>query len=417
MEKEISLIEQAKAAHLAANKLAGISTQVKNEALLKMAAILESRQRQILAENKIDLSNGRSKELSTALLDRLMLDEERLHQIATGLRQIAGLDDPIGNGLMEMKRPNGLDIRAVRVPLGVVGVVYEARPNVTADVIGLCIKSGNAVILRGGSEAIRTNTVMSYMLASTAYAAGIPEGAIQFITSTSHESVSELLKLSEYIDLIIPRGGRKLIDYVTKNSLVPVIQTGAGLCHAFVDKSADEKMAAEIVINAKTSRPAVCNTVETLLVHQDIAASFLPKIVKNLKDHNVELRGCVRTRSICPDVAEASEKDWATEYDDLILAIKVVDNLDEAIDHINKYGTKHSEVIVTNDYQSICAFQQKIDAAAVYVNASTRFTDGFEFGFGAEIGISTQKLHARGPMGLKALTTMKYLIEGNGQIR
>ncbi|TCS78748.1 glutamate-5-semialdehyde dehydrogenase [Pectinatus cerevisiiphilus] len=417
MEKTLSLNDQAKAARLAANELIGLSTLEKNKALQEMADALEHRQKLILSENKIDLANGRNKNLSSAMLDRLMLNEERIHQITNGLRQIAALPDPIGSGLMEMKRPNGLDIRAVRVPLGVIGIIYEARPNVTADVAGLCIKSGNAVLLRGGSEAINTNKIISSILATAASSAGMPEGAIQFIESTDRGAITELLHLRKYIDVIIPRGGSSLIKYVVENSTVPVIETGAGICHAFVDKSADKEMAADIIVNAKTSRPAVCNTIETLLVHQDIAKDFIPFIVAKLAACNVELRGCERTRAIYPDMAEATEDDWSTEYHDLILSIKVVDDINAAIKHINTYGTKHSEVIITNEYTSAQLFQQKIDASAVYVNASTRFTDGFEFGFGAEIGISTQKLHARGPMGLNALTTMKYLINGNGQVR
>lgn len=417
MEKTLSLNDQAKAARLAANELIGLSTLEKNKALQEMADALEHRQKLILSENKIDLANGRNKNLSSAMLDRLMLNEERIHQITNGLRQIAALPDPIGSGLMEMKRPNGLDIRAVRVPLGVIGIIYEARPNVTADVAGLCIKSGNAVLLRGGSEAINTNKIISSILATAASSAGMPEGAIQFIESTDRGAITELLHLRKYIDVIIPRGGSSLIKYVVENSTVPVIETGAGICHAFVDKSADKEMAADIIVNAKTSRPAVCNTIETLLVHQDIAKDFIPFIVAKLAACNVELRGCERTRAIYPDMAEATEDDWSTEYHDLILSIKVVDDINAAIKHINTYGTKHSEVIITNEYTSARLFQQKIDASAVYVNASTRFTDGFEFGFGAEIGISTQKLHARGPMGLNALTTMKYLINGNGQVR
>ncbi|MDQ0203022.1 glutamate-5-semialdehyde dehydrogenase [Pectinatus haikarae] len=417
MENTLLLNEQAGAAQAAVNELAGLSTLEKNKALSDMADTLEHRQRLILAENQIDLTNSRNKNLSAAMLDRLMLNEERIHQIADGLRKIAALPDPVGSGLMEVKRPNGLDIRAVRVPLGVVGIIYEARPNVTADVVGLCIKSGNAVLLRGGSEAVNTNKIISSMLAAAAYSAGVPEGSIQFIDPTDRSLVTEMLHLRKYIDVIIPRGGSNLIKYVVDNSTVPVIETGAGICHAFIDKSADKDMAANIVINAKTSRPAVCNTIETLLVHRDIAKDFLPLIADKLSKYNVEMRGCERTRAFCPDMAPAGEEDWATEYHDLILSIKLVDDINAAVSHINTYGTKHSEVIVTNDYASAQFFQNKIDAAAVYVNASTRFTDGFEFGFGAEIGISTQKLHARGPMGLNALTTMKYLINGSGQIR
>ena len=415
--ENMSLNAQAESAYNASHKLAVLSAAKKNKALLAMADILEHKQNLILSENEIDLSDGRSKNLSSSLLDRLMLNEERIHQIADGLRQIAMLPDPIGSGIMETKRPNDLDIRAVRVPLGVIGIIYEARPNVTADVIGLCIKSGNAVVLRGGSEAIHSNKVISSILASAAYEAGVPEGAVQFVETTDRGAVTDMLHLRKYIDVIIPRGGSSLIKYVVENSTVPVIETGAGVCHAFVDKTADRKMAADIVINAKTSRPAVCNTIETLLIHNDIAAEFVPFIAEELAKHKVELRGCKRTRAICPSIIEATEEDWSTEYHDLILSVKIVDNIHDAIAHINKYNTKHSEVIITNDYHNALIFQKEVDAAAVYVNASTRFTDGFEFGFGAEIGISTQKLHARGPMGLNALTTTKYLINGTGQIR
>nr|WP_231036491.1 glutamate-5-semialdehyde dehydrogenase [Pectinatus sottacetonis] len=411
------MLEQAKAAYNASQELSVISTLAKNKALLNMADTLEHRQKLILSENLLDLNDGRDKNLSDSLLDRLMLNEERIHQIANGLRQIASLPDPIGSGIMQMKRPNNLDIRAIRVPLGVIGVIYEARPNVTADVIGLCIKSGNSVILRGGLEAIHSNKIISSMLASAAYKNGIPEGSIQFIKNTNRQSVTDMLKLRQYIDVIIPRGGSGLINYVIKNSTVPVIETGAGICHAYVDSSADKTMAANIIINAKTSRPAVCNTIETLLIHKDIASNFVPFIIDKLQKQNVEIRGCTRTRAIYPEIKEAVEEDWSTEYHDLIISIKIVDSLADAITHINKYNTKHSEVIITQDYSNACTFQRKTDAAVVYVNASTRFTDGFEFGFGAEIGISTQKLHVRGPMGLNALTTMKYLINGNGQIR
>lgn len=417
MENELSLKGQAQAAHTAAAELAGLSSLTKNKALTAMADALEDRRDLILSENKTDLADGRQKHLSEAMLDRLMLNEERIHQIALGLRQIASLPDPIGSGLMETIRPNGLDIRAIRVPLGVIGVIYEARPNVTADVAGLCLKAGNAVILRGGSEAINTNRIISSMLSSAAYHAGIPEGSVQFVSETSRGVVAQMLHLRKYIDVIIPRGGSGLIQYVVENSTVPVIETGAGVCHAYVDKSADKDMAARIIINAKTSRPAVCNTIETLLVHQDIAPEFLPFITQQLSKYKVELRGCERARSIVPAMQEATEEDWSAEYHDLILSVKVVDNIKAAINHINTYGTRHSEVIITKDYDAARLFQKNVDASTVYINASTRFTDGFEFGFGAEIGISTQKLHARGPMGLNALTTIKYLVNGSGQIR
>ncbi len=414
------LLKQAQAAHQASRELAAASTIQKNKTLLKMADMLEKETPTILKENNIDLENGRRKKLSTAMLDRLMLNEMRIHTMAEGLREIASLDDPIGEGIVETVRPNGLDIRAIRVPLGVVGIIYEARPNVTSDSIGLCLKSGNAVILRGGSEAIHSNTIISNILMRTAYQEGIPEGAIQFVNSTDRKAVHDMLQLRDYIDVVIPRGGAGLINFVLANSTVPVIETGAGICHAFVDSFADFDIATKIVINAKTSRPAVCNTIETLLVHKDIAPTFLPHIIAELQKHHVEVRGCQRVLELCPeftDLVPATEQDWATEYHDLIISIKVVDSLADAVNHINTFNTRHSEVIVTNNYTNAHYFQKYVDAAVIYVNASTRFTDGYEFGFGAEIGISTQKLHVRGPMGLHALTTMKYMVDGNGQIR
>lgn len=417
MENILSVKEQAHAAYTASHQLATISTEEKNKALLEMADALEHRCNLILAENQIDLTNGRKKNLTASTLDRLMLNEERIKQIADGLRQIVSLPDPIGSGISEFRRPNGLDIRAIRVPLGVVGVIYEARPNVTADVIGLCIKSGNAIVLRGGSEAIHTNKIISSMLAAAAYTAGIPAGSIQFIETQDRQAVADMLKLRQYIDVIIPRGGKGLINYVIENSTMPVIETGAGVCHAYVDSSANMEMAGNIIINAKTSRPAVCNTIETLLINKAIAETFVPFIIDKLQAANVTIKGCPQVKVLCPNIEDAVEADWSTEYHDLVISLKIVDTLDDAITHINTYNTKHSEVIITENYQNARIFQQKVDAAAVYVNASTRFTDGFEFGFGAEIGISTQKLHARGPMGLTALTTMKYLIDGNGQIR
>jgi glutamate-5-semialdehyde dehydrogenase len=382
-----------------------------------MADVLEKRSGMIIAENEKDIEDGRKKDLKRSYLDRLMLNEDRIREMAEGLRQTATLPDPVGQGVYSTIRPNGLEIRKIKVPLGVIGIIYEARPNVTADAAGLCLKSGNAVILRGGSEAIRSNLVISSLLAKAAYEAGIPEGAMQFIDTTDRKAVDCMLHLNNYIDVIIPRGGAGLIHNVVENSSVPVIQTGTGICHTFVDASADLTMAVNISVNAKTSRPAVCNAMETLLVHEDIAAEFLPLVNAAMKEKQVEMRGCEKARGYCPDMVAATEEDWATEYGDLILSVKVVADIDEAIKHITKYNTGHSETIVTNDYNNAHKFQRRVDAAAVYVNASTRFTDGFEFGFGAEIGISTQKLHARGPMGLDELTSTKYLIYGEGQIR
>lgn len=417
----MSLEEEIKAkavmAQHAAIELAVLSTEVKNQALLAMADALLKRQELILTENLKDLEMARQKGIKRSMLDRLMLNEDRIAQMAEGLRQTAALPDPIGQGCSSTRRPNGLDIRKVRVPLGVIGIIYEARPNVTADAAGLCLKSGNAVLLKGGSEAISSNLAIVSVLMKAAYTAGIPEGALQFVDSTDREAVQHMLRLNGHLDVIIPRGGRSLIKAVVEHSSVPVIETGSGVCHTFVDASADLAMATAIAINAKTTRPAVCNAMETLLVHEAIAPSFLPLVVAEMKAKGVEIRGCEKTRSYVPDILAATEEDWAEEYGDLILSVKVVRDIDEAIAHITKYNTKHSEAIVTKDYDNARKFQQRVDAAAVYVNASTRFTDGFEFGFGAEIGISTQKLHARGPMGLEELTSTKYLIYGEGQVR
>lgn len=409
--------EKAKRANSAAKELANLSVNSKNYALLVMADALEEHVEKILQANDQDLANGVVKNLGKPLLDRLMLDETRIKAMAEGLRQTAGLPDPIGEGIGTICRPNGLEIQKVRVPLGVIGIIYEARPNVTVDAIGLCLKSGNAVLLRGGSEAIKSNMAIVDILTAAAYDAGIPVGAIGFIDHTEREAVNVMLKLNQYIDVIIPRGGAGLIKTVIENSTVPVIETGTGVCHTYIDKSADLKMACEIALNAKISRPAVCNTMETLLVHEKIADAFLPSMIAAFNAESVEIRGCEKTKEYDEAIIQATEEDWSTEYGDLILSVKVVATIDEAIEHINKYNTKHSEAIITNDYNNARKFQKEVDAAAVYVNASTRFTDGFEFGFGAEIGISTQKLHARGPMGLEALTSTKYLICGNGQIR
>lgn len=409
--------EKAKRANSAAKELANLSVNSKNYALLVMADALEEHVEKILQANDQDLANGVVKNFGKPLLDRLMLDETRIKAMAEGLRQTATLPDPIGEGIGTIRRPNGLEIQKVRVPLGVIGIIYEARPNVTVDAIGLCLKSGNAVLLRGGSEAIKSNMAIVDILTAAAYDAGIPVGAIGFIDHTEREAVNVMLKLNQYIDVIIPRGGAGLIKTVIENSTVPVIETGTGVCHTYIDKSADLKMACEIALNAKISRPAVCNTMETLLVHEKIADAFLPNMIAAFNAESVEIRGCEKTKEYDEAIIQAKEEDWSTEYGDLILSVKVVATIDEAIEHINKYNTKHSEAIITNDYNNARKFQKEVDAAAVYVNASTRFTDGFEFGFGAEIGISTQKLHARGPMGLEALTSTKYLICGNGQIR
>ena len=417
MDIQAEVRKKAEAAKAASYKLGTLSTKVKNEALLAMAHALEQRSSMILAANAQDLEEARQKGVKRSYLDRLMLDENRIADMAEGLRQTAALPDPIGQGDYSTVRPNGLEIRRVRVPLGVVGIIYEARPNVTADALALCLKSGNAVLLRGGSEAIRSNIAISSLLAEEAYKHGIPEGAIQFIDFTDREAVGVMTHLTGLLDVIIPRGGAGLIKRVVEDSSVPVIETGTGVCHTYVDESADLQMALDIAINAKTSRPSVCNAMETLLVHKNVAEKFLPMLYEGMAAKKVELRGCDKARAICPEMQTAEEADWSTEYGDLILSVKVVDDTAAAIAHINRYNTGHSETIVTRDLVNAARFQKEVDAAAVYVNASTRFTDGFEFGFGAEIGISTQKLHARGPMGLMELTSSKYLIMGEGQIR
>ena len=417
MDLHDTIVKQAETAKSASRRLAVLPSPIKNRALEAMACALEDGAALILEANAADLEAARAKKIKKSFLDRLMLDEGRIHSMAEGLRQTAALPDPVGEGEWETVRPNGIEIRRVKVPIGVIGIVYEARPNVTADAAALCMKSGNAVLLRGGSEALRSNRVISSLLAKAAYDAGIPEGALQFIDSDDREAVGEMMKLKGLLDVIIPRGGAGLIQRIVRESQVPVIETGAGICHTYVDEGADLDMAVRIAVNAKTSRPSVCNAMETLLVHEKEAKEFLPRVAAELRERKVELRGCERTRGVLSDIEAATEDDWSTEYDDLILSIRVVRDMDEAIEHINRYNTGHSETIVTRDIQRAHRFQREVDAAAVYVNASTRFTDGFEFGFGAEIGISTQKLHARGPMGLNELTSTKYLIYGEGQVR
>lgn len=417
MDIQKTMMEKAQAAKAASHKMAILSSSVKNDALMEMANALEKRAELVLEANAADLEEARGKGLKRSYLDRLMLNEGRIQQMAEGLRQTAALPDPIAQGDYSTVRPNGLEIRRVRVPIGVIGIIYEARPNVTADATALCLKSGNAVILRGGSEAIRSNTAIASLLSKAAVKMGIPEGAVQFVDFPNREAVDAMTHMRGLLDVIIPRGGAGLIQHIVTNSTVPVIETGTGVCHTFVDETADFDMAIKIAVNAKTSHPSVCNAMETLLVHEAIAPEFLPKLSWAMGEKHVEMRGDERAREICPEMKEATEEDWSTEYGDLILSIKVVSDLDAAIAHINKYNTGHSETIVTENLANAHRFQKEVDAAAVYVNASTRFTDGFEFGFGAEIGISTQKLHARGPMGLEALTSTKYLIYGEGQVR
>ena len=408
---------KAQAAKQAAAKLAVTSTAVKNAALLAMAAALEAQQSEILAANERDMTAAAAKGMKSSMLDRLKLTAERISGMADGLRQVAGLADPVGNVIDGKTLPNGLHITKIRVPLGVIGIIYEARPNVTADAAGLCLKSGNAVILKGGSEAMESNKTVAAILAQAAEGAGVPADSIQFIDTSDRQAVQDLIHMNGLVDVVIPRGGAGLIQAVVRNASVPVIETGAGVCHTYVDKDADVEMAMKIAFNAKVQRPSVCNAMETLLVHKDIADKFLPMMLTMYNSSAVEICGDEAVQEYSGQVHPVTEEDWSTEYGDLRLSVKIVDSIEEAMAHIAKYGTGHSECIVTNNYQAAQLFQYTVDAAAVYVNASTRFTDGNEFGFGAEIGISTQKLHARGPMALPELTSTKYLINGNGQVR
>ena len=406
----------AKKAKEASYKIALSSTTVKNDALTYMAQALEDMKDDIISANQEDVSNARKNGLKESLIERLTLTEQRISGMIEGLLTLVDLPDPVGGGTI-IKRPNGLTLLKERVPLGVIGIIYESRPNVTSDAAGLCIKSGNAVILRGGSEAINSNKAIVKALCSGLKRSGLPESCIQLIEDTDRERIQELFKMRDYVDVIIPRGGGALIKNVVENSKIPVIETGEGNCHIYVDEFADLPMAKKILINAKTSRPSVCNAAEKLLVHEKIAKDFLPDALLKLQKLGVEIRGCERTRKIYPNAIPIKDEDWPMEYLDFIIGVKVVDSIDEAIEHINRFGTRHSEAVVTKDYERANKFLAGVDAACVYVNASTRFTDGGEFGMGAEIGISTQKLHARGPMGLEELTTTKYLILGNGQIR
>ncbi|WP_460292914.1 glutamate-5-semialdehyde dehydrogenase [Clostridium tertium] len=413
----LSIYELGKRAKEASYDLGIAATTEKNKALESMAIALINNTNEIIKANKEDLDGAVQKGTSKAMLDRLSLNESRIEDMAKGLRELIALEDPIGEVIEMWKRPNGLQIGKQRVAMGVIGIIYEARPNVTCDAAGLCLKTGNAVILRGGSEAINSNKAIVKILANAIKEAGLPEFSVQLVEDTSRETALEMMKLNEYIDVLIPRGGAGLIQTVVKNATVPVIETGVGNCHIYVDEDCDFDMARDIIINAKTSRPAVCNAAEKMIINENIANEFLPIIVKALREKNVEIIGDEKVKSLINDVKEASDADWSKEYLDYIIGAKIVKNVDEAINHINKYGSGHSEAIVTNSYKNSQKFLNKVNAAAVYVNASTRFTDGSEFGFGAEIGISTQKLHARGPMGLKELTTIKYIIYGNGQVR
>ncbi len=411
------LNKSASCAKEASMVLAGLSSEKKNEVLTLMAGALMDNKETIIRANKKDLKNARGEKLSAAFIERLTVSEKRINEMAQSMLEISKLQDPVGKDIKAWSRPNGLLISKVRVPIGVILIIYESRPNVTSDCIGLCFKSGNAVILRGGSEALCSNTAIYDVLKKVLLDAGLPEAAVTLIKLTDRKAVGVLLSLDKYIDLVMPRGGESLIRRVRDRSKIPVIKHYKGVCHVFVDRAADFVMAQRIILNAKVQRPAVCNAIETLLVHESVARDFLPTMIEALRDARVEIRGCEKTRKIVKDVKRATDKDWSTEYLDLILSVRVVRDIDEAIAHINGYGSSHSDTIVTQDEEAAEKFLKQIDSACVYVNASTRFTDGYQFGFGAEIGISTDKLHARGPMGLEELTTYKYVIRGNGQIR
>ena len=411
------LLQLGKNAKKAETELRNITTNKKNEVLEAVAEHLVECTEQLLKANAVDVAHGRENQMPEGLVDRLLLTKERIEGMAEGLRQLVSLEDPIGEVTGMKKRPNGLLIGQKRVPLGVVGIIYEARPNVTADAFGLCFKTGNVVILKGGSDAIHPNKAIVDCIRETLRSHGVTEDAIQLIEDTSRETAAEFMKMNEYVDVLIPRGGRGLIKAVVNQSTIPVIETGTGNCHIYVDESADLTMAVNIIMNAKTQRVGVCNACESLLVHENVKEKLLPVLAEKLKEKHVEMRADKESKELMPGAVSATEEDWGTEYLDYILSIKVVHNVEEAIAHINQYNTGHSEAIITENYTNAQKFLDEVDAAAVYVNASTRFTDGFEFGYGAEIGISTQKLHARGPMGLLALTTTKYIIYGNGQIR
>lgn len=416
------LIKKVERAKIASRKLANLGTKTKNDALLAIADILEKEKTKILTANQIDLDKAKKTNLSSAFIDRLTLNEKRISEMVKGIKETVELSDPVGRILSQWERPNGLKIQKVSVPLGVILMIYESRPNVTVEASSLCLKSGNTVILRGGSEAINTNTVLARIIAETAYQNGLPEGSVEFIETTEREAIFELAKLDQYIDLVIPRGSEEMIRTIREKATVPVLAHGKGNCHTYVDKEADLAMAVKVSYNAKVQRPGVCNAMETLLVHKDIAKKFLPLMVEEYKKANVEIHGCEKTKEIMggnhlTKIKLATEEDWYTEYLSLTLAVKIVDSVDEAIEHINKYGSAHTEAIVTENRETAQKFLQEVDSSAVFHNASTRLHDGGVFGLGAEIGISTQKLHARGTMGLNELTTTKYIISGTGQIR
>jgi glutamate-5-semialdehyde dehydrogenase len=413
----MTMIEIGKKAKQASLELARLSTEVKNNALLAMAKALEENSEGILAANKKDVKSAETKGVKAALIDRLVLDKSRIARMSSSIREVSQLPDPVGQIVKTWIRPNGLIIGQIRVPLGVVGIIYESRPDVTSDASAICIKSGNAVILRGGSDAINTNIAIGRILNEASESKGVPAGSIQVVKTVDRKAARELMAMREYVDVLIPRGGAELIKTVVENSHVPVIETGIGNCHIYVEQDADLDSAVRIVLNAKCQRPGTCNAAEKLLVHKKIAESFLPRMIKELQASGVEVRGCARTKRIVPSVKTAIEKDWYEEYLDLIIGIKIVDDLNDAINHINKYGSKHSDAILTSDFKKALSFINGVDSAAVYWNASTRFTDGNQYGLGTEIGISTQKIHARGPMSVEHLTSTKYFILGNGQIR
>ena len=408
--------QKAELARTAMRKLAQVSSDVRNSALLAMADQIWLHRNQIIEANQVDLENGRKDSLALPLMERLALNEEKISTMADNLHQVASLPEPIGEVTRTWERPNGLQIGVMRVPIGLVGVIYESRPNVTVEVSALCLKSGNGVILRGGSEAIHSNTLIAETLRRVAEEFGLEE-AIQFVEITDREAVRQMISMHELIDLIVPRGSQEFIRYIMKTSEIPVVGHADGICHVYVDQDADLEMAEQVTINAKTQYVAVCNAMETMLVHENVADKFLPTVTQKFVDAEVELRGCDKARKFCPDLVPASEEDWHTEYLDSILSIRVVTDLDEAIDHIESFGSHHSDAIITNNYTTSQRFLKEVDSAAVYVNASTRFTDGYEFGLGAEVGVSTQKLHCRGPMGLEGLTSYKYIVRGTGQIK
>ncbi len=414
---EQAVVEQCLRAKAAARRLAYLSTKVKNDALEAMAHALTEAQTFILEANSHDIKAAKERGMAEAMQDRLLLTGSRIHAMAAGLREVAALPDPIGEVIDGSRRPNGLEIRRVRVPLGVIGIIYESRPNVTVDAAALCLKAGNAVVLRGGSEAIHSNIALARVISQAATEAGVPAGAIELVESTDRAAAQRLMRMNGVVDVLIPRGGAGLIQTVVRTATVPTIETGVGNCHVYVDSAADLELAERLTVNSKCHRPSVCNAAETLLVHRDVAEIFLPRVGKALRERGVELRGDDRTRALVPNVTPASEDDYYTEFLGLIMAVRVVSSLDEAMDHIDKYGSKHTELIVTRDFNAAQRFVREVDASTVNVNASTRFTDGGQFGLGAEIGISTQKLHARGPMGLREITSTKFIVFGDGQVR